>query len=157
MKLTNRLDSIDLGSLPAKSKSYKLSDGHGLYLLVNSDGSKYWRKGYRFNHKQKTLAIGVYPSVTLAHARELSGDANLLLNLGYDPMEHKKIKVREGKKSPSEKSDYELMVAMADEYLSRGDYDSLEAFPVQVVVEASKQQMTRHVLQKAIDNIRAMM
>ena len=50
-------------------KPYKLSDEKGLYLLVNTAG-KYWRLAYRFGGKQKTLALGVYPDVSLARARE---------------------------------------------------------------------------------------
>ena len=50
-------------------KPYKLTHGKGLYLLVNATG-KYWRLDYRFAGKRKTLAIGVYPEVTLADARE---------------------------------------------------------------------------------------
>src|SRR5450759_5975089 len=43
---------------------YKLSDGGGLYLLVNSEGAKYWRLAYRWHGKQRTLALGVYPKPT---------------------------------------------------------------------------------------------
>ena len=52
----------------AKEKQYKLSDGKGLYLLVKKSG-KYFRFDYRYAGKRKTLAIGVYPRVTLAQAR----------------------------------------------------------------------------------------
>jgi Arm DNA-binding domain len=48
----------------------KLSDSGGLYLLIQPNGSKLWRLAYRFDGKQKTLAIGVYPTVTEARARE---------------------------------------------------------------------------------------
>jgi hypothetical protein len=44
-----------------QAKPYKVSDGKGLFLLVNPDGAKYWRMAYRFAGKQKTLALGVYP------------------------------------------------------------------------------------------------
>ncbi len=47
----------------------KLSDGGGLYLLVKPNGSKLWRLAYRFDGRQKTLAIGPYPTVSLAGAR----------------------------------------------------------------------------------------
>ena len=48
----------------------KLTDGGGMYLLLKPDGGKYWRMNYRHEGKQKTLALGVYPTVTLADARE---------------------------------------------------------------------------------------
>jgi len=48
-----------------QGKPFKLSDGKGLYLLVHPNGSKYWRIDYRFAGKRKTLALGVYPEVSL--------------------------------------------------------------------------------------------
>lgn len=53
-------------------KPYKIADRNGLYLLVSPAG-KYWRINYRFHGKQKTLALGVYPAVTLADARKKTG------------------------------------------------------------------------------------
>ena len=58
----------------------KLSDSGGLHLLIQPNGSKLWRLAYRFGGKQKTLAIGVYPTVTLKHAREKRDDARLCLS-----------------------------------------------------------------------------
>ena len=52
------------------TKSRKLSDGGGLYLLVDTKGSKLWRYDYRFAGKRKTLALGIYPEVSLKEARE---------------------------------------------------------------------------------------
>lgn len=60
-------------------KSIKLSDGGGLFLLIQPNDKKYWRLAYRFNGKQKTLALGVYPAVSLAKARERREDARRLL------------------------------------------------------------------------------
>jgi integrase len=57
----------------------KLSDSGGLHLLIQPNGSKLWRLAYRFGGKQKTLAIGVYPTVTLKHAREKRDEAKRLL------------------------------------------------------------------------------
>lgn len=68
----------------------KLSDGGGLYLLVKPDDGRYWRMNYRFGGKQKTLALGVYPTVTLADARQRREDARRLLANGTDPGEMKK-------------------------------------------------------------------
>ncbi|MES2116831.1 MAG: integrase arm-type DNA-binding domain-containing protein [Pseudomonadota bacterium] len=62
----------------------KLTDGQGMHLLVNAVG-KYWRMAYRFNGKQKTLALGVYPTVSLAKARERRDAARKLLADGIDP------------------------------------------------------------------------
>ena len=60
--------------MPNRNKQYKLSDEKGMYLLVNKAG-KYFRFDYRFAGKRKTLALGVYPAVKLAEAREKRDDA----------------------------------------------------------------------------------
>lgn len=68
-----------------KEKPYKMPDGKGLYLHVMLNGSKYWRKKYRYSGKEKLLAIGVYPTVTLAEAREKNREADKLLAQKMDP------------------------------------------------------------------------
>ncbi|ACM33036.1 MULTISPECIES: integrase arm-type DNA-binding domain-containing protein [Diaphorobacter] len=73
----------------AQEKPAKLSDSGGLYLLVNQAG-KYWRWDYRHAGKRKTLALGVYPGVTLATARKKRDDARALLVEGVDPGEARK-------------------------------------------------------------------
>ncbi len=76
--------------LDKDQKSRKLTDGGGLYLLINSTG-KYWRYNYRFNSKYKTLAIGVYPEVSLKEARILHDEARKKVNQNIDPSIHKKV------------------------------------------------------------------
>jgi len=68
-----------------EAKSYKMADGGGMYLEVMPTGSKYWRLKYRFGGKEKRLAFGVYPDVSLAQARERRDDARKLLANGTDP------------------------------------------------------------------------
>lgn len=51
-------------------KPFKASDMHGLYLFVRPDGARYWRLDYRHAEKRGTLALGVYPQVSLEEARE---------------------------------------------------------------------------------------
>ncbi len=63
------LTDISVRTAAAKEKQYKLPDGKGLHLLVHTNGSKYWRFRYRFGDKEKMLAIGVYPEVSLKDAR----------------------------------------------------------------------------------------
>jgi integrase len=67
----------------------KHTDGQALHLLVNAAG-KYWRLSYRFDGKQKTLALGVYPAVSLANARERRDAARKLLANGIDPGQAKR-------------------------------------------------------------------
>lgn len=68
----------------------KLSDGRGLQLHITPAGSKLWRWAYRFDGKQKLMAFGVYPAVSLAQARQAADEARSLLATGIDPMEQRK-------------------------------------------------------------------
>ena len=68
-----------------KTRPYKLVDGKGLYLYVQPNGAQYWRLKYYFLGKEKLLALGVYPVVTLAEAREKRDQAKKLLAKGHDP------------------------------------------------------------------------
>jgi integrase len=67
------------------SKPYKLSDGGGMYMLVTPEGARYWRLDYRFAGKRRTLALGIYPIVSLSNARCRREDARALLAKGIDP------------------------------------------------------------------------
>ncbi len=71
-------------------KPYKLADGGGLYLLVNPTGSRLWRLKYRISGREKVLAIGAYPDVALAKARERRTEARRQLADGIDPSAFKK-------------------------------------------------------------------
>ena len=73
-----------------KSKPYKMADGEGLFLLVLSSGAKYWRLRYFFAGKEKLLALGVYPEITLTEARERRSQARKAIAHGNDPGEVKK-------------------------------------------------------------------
>ncbi|EBB9142168.1 TPA: tyrosine-type recombinase/integrase [Salmonella enterica subsp. enterica serovar Java] len=92
MKLTAR----QISTAKPTEKPYKLSDGGGLYLLVNPNGSRYWRMKYRYAGKEKLLSIGVYPDVTLAEARDKRIEAKRILATGDDPSEVKQA-AREAK------------------------------------------------------------
>lgn len=72
------------------SKPIKLSDGGGLFLLVQPSGGKLWRLAYRFDGKQKTLALGRYPTIGLKEARRRRDIAKEQLSHGIDPSEQKK-------------------------------------------------------------------
>ena len=68
-----------------RERDYKLTDFDGLQLSRTADGGKLWRFAYRFASKQKSLALGTYPTVTLAAARERRDAARKLLANGTDP------------------------------------------------------------------------
>lgn len=74
----------------AEEKQRKLFDGRGLFLLVSPAGGKLWRMKYQFSGKERLLALGKYPEVTLAMARERREEARRLLATGVDPSELKK-------------------------------------------------------------------
>jgi hypothetical protein len=69
----------------AKDKPYKLADADGMFLFVKCNGLKYWRFKYRFSDKEKLLALGVYPDVTLIDARKQRDHARELLRGSIDP------------------------------------------------------------------------
>ena len=79
------LTDIALRKAKPAAKPLKLSDGLGMYLLLKPDGSRYWRMDYRFDGKRKTLALGVYPEVSLSNPRQRREDARRLLAAGTDP------------------------------------------------------------------------
>ncbi|MEQ9996799.1 tyrosine-type recombinase/integrase [Pectobacterium versatile] len=84
------LTDIKVRSAKPEEKAYKLTDGSGMFLLVHPNGSKYWRFRYRFGGKEKMLALGVYPDVSLSDARQKRDEARKLVAADIDPSEHKK-------------------------------------------------------------------
>jgi hypothetical protein len=83
--MMSNLNDMAIKKAKPGDKPYKMTDGGGLYLLVEPKGSKYWRMAYRYAGKQKTLALGVYPIVGLADARGRHDDARRLLANNVDP------------------------------------------------------------------------
>lgn len=86
------LTDVELRNAKPKAKSYKLSDGHQLYLLVTPKGSKLWRMNYKYDSRQKTLSIGPYPLIGLKEARAKRDEARKLLFDGKDPNTEKRLK-----------------------------------------------------------------
>lgn len=85
-----KLNARQVDTAKPKDKPYKLADGGGLYLLIKPNGGKYWRLKYRVAGKEKLLALGVYPEVTLADARAKREEAKRGIAGGIDPMEAKR-------------------------------------------------------------------
>lgn len=84
------LSDAAVRSAKPKEKPQKLADGGGLYLLVMPTGRKWWRLKYRFDGKEKSLSLGVYPDTGLKEAREKREAARKLLAAGVDPGENRK-------------------------------------------------------------------
>lgn len=83
-----RLTEQEIKKLTFTGKAVKVFDGGGLYLLVNHKG-RYWRYKYRFYGREKCLALGVYPNISLKMAREAHREARCLLDKGKCPATEK--------------------------------------------------------------------
>lgn len=94
MPETDRLTDRTIRNAKPEDKPVKLSDGLGLFLLINVNDTRYWRLKYRFAGKEKLLALGAYPDVTLAEARERRDEARKRLAEGLDPGEARKAERR---------------------------------------------------------------
>ncbi len=85
------LTDLAVRAAKPKARPYKLTDSGGLYLLVKPGGGKLWRYDYRYASKRKTLALGAYPSKSLAEARRARDDAKEQLEQRIDPAEARKL------------------------------------------------------------------
>lgn len=84
------LTDVQIRKAQPSDKDIWLSDQAGLRVLIKPNGSKYWRWKYRFGKKQKTLALGIYPEVSLKEAREAVLEGRRLLKDGVDPSEERR-------------------------------------------------------------------
>jgi integrase len=91
------LKDVSLRNAKAGARPHKLSDGGGLHVLIQPTGSKLWRLAYRFAGKQKTLALGAYPAVSLEEARRHRDNAKKLLARAIDPSVQRKADIHAGK------------------------------------------------------------
>ena len=80
------LTALEVSKSKAADKPQRLADGGNMYLLIQPNGAKYWRMDYRLAGKRKTLAIGVYPDISLSDAREQREQARKLIANGVDPV-----------------------------------------------------------------------
>ncbi|ANV99319.1 tyrosine-type recombinase/integrase [Bradyrhizobium icense] len=79
------LTQVAVQAAKPKDKPYKLSDGNGLHLLIETSGSKLWRFRYQFDRKEKMLSLGSYPDISIAQARTKRDEARAVLATGVDP------------------------------------------------------------------------
>ena len=86
----NKLRDITIKNAKPREKPYPLSDGQSLYIEIMPNGAKYWRLRYRFAGKQKRIAFGVYPEVSIKEARDKASKARQLLRDGLDPSDVKR-------------------------------------------------------------------
>lgn len=108
----------EIEALKPGDRAYKRSDAHGLYIQVEPTGGKLWRLKYRFDGREKKLALGAYPIVSLADARQRRDDARRLIANGVDPSaEKRKSKLR------SKIAADNTFGAIADEYTAKQKKD----------------------------------
>ena len=133
MPLTDTKVKALLGKAQKGEKVGKVADGGGLNLV----GGKYWRLSYRFDGKQKTLALGVYPEISLLMARERREAARTLLAQGIDPAEKKKADKAEAARTSKEQGLTFRAVAM--EYFQRKLSDKREGYRRQMLTRFENQ------------------
>ena len=85
MAIKDKLSVTEVAKAKPLAKPRRMFDGGGLYLEVMPTGAKYWRMKYRHEGKEKRLALGVFPRVTLKNARDAREDAKRILSAGRDP------------------------------------------------------------------------
>jgi integrase len=85
------LTQFSIVNAKAAEKPYKLADGGGLHLLVRPSGGKLWRFRYRFARRENMLALGSFPAVSLATARDRRDEAKKLIAAGTDPADKRKL------------------------------------------------------------------
>lgn len=108
------LTAIEVRNAKAADKPRKLFDGGGLFLHVMPEGGKRWRLKYRFDGKEKLLAIGTYPEIELAKAREARDAARKLLAQGIDPADQRKAS-RTAERAAREQT----FAAMAEQWFAK--------------------------------------
>jgi integrase len=108
------LTVLGIEKLKPKEKSYKVSDGNGLSLLVEPSGGKLWRFRFKFGGKEKMLSLGSFPSVSLADARGKRDEAQKLLANGINPSDQKRQE-----KLVAEVAGRNTFLAVAEEQIQR--------------------------------------
>jgi integrase len=121
-----------------RAKPFKIADGEGLFLLITPAGSKYWRLKYFFAGKERLLALGVYPEITLSDARERRFQARKVLAAGNDPSETKK----EAKRLVALKTANSFEV-VAREWLENRNHEWAP-----ITAEATRGRLERYILPK---------
>ncbi len=117
------LTDVAIKNAKSHEKPYKMGDAGGLFLLVQPSGGKLWRLKYRVDGREKKLAIGPYPEISLAEARRRRDDARTLIITGKDPSREKqRDKVRSRAQAES------TLAALTKEYCAKRKRDGDKAW-----------------------------
>jgi Arm DNA-binding domain len=120
MRLREQLSAKKIDALKPGPKRKKVADGDNLSLWVEPSGGKLWSFGYRFDGKERRLAIGAYPSVGLSEARAARRAAEALLAAGKDPQA-----VKRAAKEANLAVEVNLFGTIADEFIAKRTLDGL--------------------------------
>lgn len=110
----SKLTDAQCRNAKSREKDYKLADGHGLYLLVNSRGGRLWRWKYRYSGIERKLSLGSYPEVSVKQAREAVAQHRVVLAAGSDPSALKRIRKLEAQFASAR-----TFQAVGDEYIKK--------------------------------------
>lgn len=122
------LTEIAVRNAKPKDKPYRLADEKGMYLEVHANGRKYWRQKYRIEGKEKRLALGVYPEVSLADARRKRDEARKLIAEGTDPGE-----VRKAAKDEAALADGRTFEAVARAWHTDRSHDLVQDYADKII------------------------
>lgn len=107
-------------AIKSKAKPFKIFDGGGLFLLISPNNAKLWRLKFAFEGKEKLLALGAYPAISLKDARKCRDDAKEHLANGIDPAFDKRQEKHRAKQQAADS-----LKAISDEFLEKITKDGL--------------------------------
>ena len=90
-RTTKPLTDAEIKKAQVKEKEYKLSDGNGLYLVIKTNGTKFFRFDFSYGGKRKSMSFGVYPGITLKEARDKREESKKQLSNNTNPISEKKL------------------------------------------------------------------
>ena len=117
------LTDVAIRNAKPRAKPYKMGDAFGLFMLIQPSGGKLWRFKYRFDGREKKLAIGTYPVIGLAEARRRRDQARELLAAVKDPSRE-----RQREKLRTEVQAGNTFAAIAEEYCDKRKRDGQKAW-----------------------------
>lgn len=163
MPLTN----AEVKNAKPDTAPYKIADQHGLFLLVNPNGSKLWRFKYRIAGKEGLFSIGPYPEISLAEARDQHSKARALVKSGIHPIHHQKLEQLEKLKNAQntfrsiadewyeakKKTWSESYAAQVQKVLRTDVFPSIGTLPIKQVTSAHILQILKDVEKRGAESI----
>jgi hypothetical protein len=113
-QMSAKLDTAGLAALQPKAKPYKIGLGSGLYLEITPNGSKLWRLKYYFERRERKLALGAFPVVTLAQALQATKQARAKVAKGIDPAAERQAERAEANSKRPNASAFRLSLTLTN-------------------------------------------